>query len=54
MPARRDRCPVCRKPAVDAFEPFCSQLCRDRDLISWLDERYRVPVNPEDEASEAD
>jgi endogenous inhibitor of DNA gyrase (YacG/DUF329 family) len=23
--------------------PFCSQGCRDRDLLQWLGEGYRVP-----------
>jgi endogenous inhibitor of DNA gyrase (YacG/DUF329 family) len=42
------RCPVCRKPSVDAHAPFCSAACRDRDLIAWLDERYVVPGPPAD------
>jgi endogenous inhibitor of DNA gyrase (YacG/DUF329 family) len=25
------------------FSPFCSQGCRDRDLLQWLGEGYRVP-----------
>lgn len=36
-------CPVCRKPAAAVHAPFCSAVCRDRDLISWLDERYVLP-----------
>lgn len=39
-------CPVCRKPAVPQHAPFCSAVCRDRDLIAWLDERYVVPGRP--------
>lgn len=23
--------------------PFCSQGCRDRDLLNWLGEGYRLP-----------
>ena len=26
-----------------AFAPFCSQGCKDRDLLQWLGEGYRVP-----------
>ena len=26
--------------------PFCSQGCRDRDLLNWLGEGYRVPGPP--------
>ncbi|EMD81878.1 DNA gyrase inhibitor YacG [Pacificimonas flava] len=44
-------CPICGKPATPADRPFCSRRCRDRDLITWLDEGYRVPVAPEEEPS---
>jgi endogenous inhibitor of DNA gyrase (YacG/DUF329 family) len=49
QPARTDRCPICRHPASPEHRPFCSQLCRDRDLLAWLDERYTIPVLPEEE-----
>ena len=42
-------CPICRKPTVKEFRPFCSRGCRDRDLISWMDEGYRVPVRVDDD-----
>ena len=29
--------------------PFCSNRCRQIDLRRWLDERYSLPVNPEEE-----
>jgi uncharacterized protein len=29
-----------------AYRPFCSRGCRDRDLIGWFDEQYRIPVAP--------
>lgn len=45
----RTRCPVCRKPTDRAYRPFCSRGCRDRDLIKWMDEGYRVPARPEEE-----
>ena len=54
MPRKRDACPVCGKPAPEKLRPFCSQLCRDRDLIRWLDEGYRVPVAPEEEPPTGD
>ena len=34
---------MCGKPANGSHKPFCSQGCRDRDLINWLGEGYRVP-----------
>jgi len=43
-----DRCPLCGKPAGEAHKPFCSQGCRDRDLLNWLGEGYRVAGPPAD------
>jgi hypothetical protein len=37
-------CPVCRKPAVAEFRPFCSRRCADVDLHRWLSGVYRVPT----------
>ncbi|HEU0044195.1 DNA gyrase inhibitor YacG [Sphingomonas sp.] len=42
-------CPICDKPASRQHTPFCSQGCRDRDLLQWLNEGYRVPTRPGDE-----
>jgi endogenous inhibitor of DNA gyrase (YacG/DUF329 family) len=39
-------CPLCGKPADTAHKPFCSQGCRDRDLLNWLGDGYRVPGEP--------
>ncbi|TXN22687.1 DNA gyrase inhibitor YacG [Methylobacterium sp. WL9] len=44
-------CPICRKPAQEAFAPFCSQRCADVDLGRWLGDRYIIP-GPEDEPEE--
>jgi endogenous inhibitor of DNA gyrase (YacG/DUF329 family) len=47
---RRHGCPLCGKPTAEAHAPFCSQGCRDRDLLKWLGDAYRVPGQPaEDE-----
>lgn len=35
-------------------KPFCSRGCRDRDLLNWLGDSYRVPGQPIDEAMIAD
>ena len=51
MSRKADLCPLCKKPKASAFSPFCSQGCKDRDLLKWLDEGYRVlgpPVDYED------
>ncbi|MET0472788.1 MAG: DNA gyrase inhibitor YacG, partial [Xanthobacteraceae bacterium] len=29
-------CPICRKPVVEKFRPFCSKRCADVDLNRWL------------------
>lgn len=42
-PARPRRCPLCGRPTVPRFRPFCSAGCRDRDLLAWLDGRRFVP-----------
>jgi endogenous inhibitor of DNA gyrase (YacG/DUF329 family) len=41
--AKSDTCPLCGKPAVAEHQPFCSRGCKDRDLLNWLGEGYRVP-----------
>lgn len=40
---KRQKCPLCGKPADAAHAPFCSRGCRDRDLLNWLGDAYRVP-----------
>jgi uncharacterized protein len=48
-------CPLCGKPSAQAHTPFCSQGCRDRDLLKWLGEGYRVAGAPaDDEGREID
>ena len=41
-------CPVCRKPVSQEHAPFCSRGCKDRDLLKWLGEDYRIPGPPAD------
>ena len=46
MPNLRDKskgCPNCGKPTSNDHAPFCSRGCKDRDLLRWLDESYRIP-----------
>jgi endogenous inhibitor of DNA gyrase (YacG/DUF329 family) len=42
---------VCGKPGSAETAPFCSQGCRDRDLLNWLGDAYRVPGPAVDEGS---
>ncbi len=37
------KCPVCQKPTVVAYRPFCSKRCADVDLGRWLSEDYIMP-----------
>ena len=46
LKARRGGCPLCGKPSAASHTPFCSQGCRDRDLLNWLGDSYRVPGPP--------
>ena len=44
-PAARS-CPICRKPAMQRYRPFCSKRCADIDLGRWLGEAYAIPAGP--------
>ena len=50
-------CPNCRRKFdSDSTEamPFCSSRCKLIDLGRWLNEEYRLPVDPEaDEDAES-
>ena len=52
-PKRGKRCPLCGKPAGAEHRPFCSRGCRDRDLLNWLGDAYRVPGPPADPKTRA-
>ncbi|MFM7334744.1 MAG: DNA gyrase inhibitor YacG [Tabrizicola sp.] len=45
-------CPICGKPVVAAYRPFCSRRCADVDLGRWLTEGYRIPAETEEEAED--
>lgn len=46
-------CPICKKPTVQAYRPFCSKRCADIDLGKWFGGGYSVPSEDLDEAEEA-
>ena len=46
MSSKAKPCPLCRKPASAHFAPFCSRGCKDRDLLQWLGDGYRIPGPP--------
>lgn len=38
-------CPICGKPSVEEYKPFCSKRCSDVDLNRWLGGVYRIETN---------
>lgn len=40
------KCPGCAKNIVysqkNMFRPFCSQVCKDSDIIAWAEHSYRI------------
>lgn len=47
MPSQPKPCPYCGKPATDPpSAPFCGRGCKDRDLLKWLGEGYRIAGPP--------
>lgn len=53
MPAAR-KCPICGKPAVDEFKPFCSKRCADVDLNRWLTGSYVIPARDDEPVGDDD
>ncbi len=50
MPNAPKPCPYCGAPAADPVHaPFCGRGCKDRDLLKWLGEGYRIAGPPADE-----
>lgn len=47
--ARLKSCPLCGKTATVDHAPFCSQGCRDRDLLKWFGEGYTIPAAPHED-----
>jgi len=53
LPDKKGLCPICRKPAVAAYRPFCSKHCADVDLGRWFSAAYAIPA-VENDAAESD
>jgi len=43
----RRPCPLCGKPSLQKYHPFCSARCADIDLSRWLGGRYAIPAEEE-------
>jgi len=46
---RTKSCPICGKPAVEKFRPFCTKRCADVDLHRWFSGVYAVPGKEEED-----
>ena len=49
-------CPICKKPVPDPAPteprgdyPFCSERCKLIDLGRWLEGKYQIPLDTDDE-----
>ena len=42
------KCPICRKPTVEAYRPFCSRRCSDVDLQRWFSGRYAIATESDE------
>ena len=45
-------CPICGKPTVARFRPFCSGRCKDVDLNRWFKGAYAIPAVEADDPSD--
>lgn len=54
--SRLIRCPSCQKRTLydgsNIFRPFCSERCKNTDIVSWAEERYHIPSQTQDEDAE--
>jgi Uncharacterized protein conserved in bacteria len=48
------KCPICGKPAVEDFKPFCSKRCADIDLNRWLTGNYVIPARDDEPPADPD
>ena len=54
MPAVAKKCPICGKPSVEAYRPFCSKRCADVDLNRWLTGAYVIPARDDEPPLDTD
>jgi len=45
-------CPICGKPSVARYRPFCSSRCADIDLGRWLKGGYVIPGGTAEDAED--
>ena len=54
VPRQAPKCPICGKPPIDRYRPFCSKRCAEVDLHRWLTGAYAIPVVEEDASAEGE
>ncbi|MDI4666888.1 DNA gyrase inhibitor YacG [Xanthobacter autotrophicus] len=42
-------CPICSRPSVKRYHPFCSRRCADVDLHRWLSGSYAIAGREEED-----
>jgi endogenous inhibitor of DNA gyrase (YacG/DUF329 family) len=47
-------CPICGKPAVALYRPFCSTRCADVDLNRWLTGIYSIENADDGQGDDSD
>jgi len=47
-------CPICNKPTVAQYKPFCCKRCADVDLNRWFKGTYAVPAVENDDEPDMD
>ncbi len=52
LPEVEIKCPICGKPSVFMYKPFCSKRCADIDLGRWMNGVYSIPSEEEEEIEE--
>lgn len=52
LPEIETKCPICGKPSVFLYKPFCSKRCADVDLNRWLSGGYVIETDEEEETEE--
>ena len=53
QPRKGGRCPICGKPTLPSYKPFCSKRCADVDLNRWLTGGYAIPAVEDENGSPA-
>ena len=51
------KCPICKRPVAEPAPggpvgsfPFCTDRCKLIDLGRWLDGKYQIPIDEDEDA----